>query len=167
MVYLRSSRQAVYLKLTIFYTNYTSIKKRKKRWPAAQPPPPTTLHYGSCPWAIAILLIFTEVIFCSSLPFFQGFPGGVVVKNPSANAGDAGDVGSIPPWLRKSLWRWEWKSTPVLLPGKPHGQRSLAGYSPWGCKELDTTEHAHIIFLFTHGFLNNAVDLMLLNFICL
>ena len=31
--------------------------------------------------------------------------------------------------------------TPVLLPGKFHGQRSLAGYSPWGHKELDTTEH--------------------------
>ena len=32
---------------------------------------------------------------------------------------------------------------PVFLPGKPHGQRSLAGYSPWGCKESDTTELAH------------------------
>ena len=30
--------------------------------------------------------------------------------------------------------------TPVFLPGEFHGQRSLAGYSPWGCKELDTTE---------------------------
>ena len=30
-----------------------------------------------------------------------------------------------------------------FLPGKSHGQRSLAGYSPWGCKELDTTEHQH------------------------
>ena len=29
---------------------------------------------------------------------------------------------------------------PVFLPGKSHGQRSLVGYSPWGCKELDTTE---------------------------
>ena len=34
----------------------------------------------------------------------------------------------------------KWQSTPVLLPGKSHGQRSLAGYSPWGHKELDTTE---------------------------
>ena len=38
------------------------------------------------------------------------------------------------------LWRRAWKPTPVFLPGKSHGQRSLAGYSPWGCKELDTTE---------------------------
>ena len=31
-------------------------------------------------------------------------------------------------------WRRKWQPTPVFLPGKPHGQRSLAGYSPWGCK---------------------------------
>ena len=36
--------------------------------------------------------------------------------------------------------RRKWQPTPVFLPGKFHGQRSLAGYSPWGCKELDTTE---------------------------
>ena len=34
----------------------------------------------------------------------------------------------------------EWQPTPVFLPGKFHGQWSLAGYSPWGRKELDTTE---------------------------
>ena len=33
-----------------------------------------------------------------------------------------------------------WQPTPVFLPGEPHGQRSLVGYSPWGCKESDTTE---------------------------
>ena len=37
-------------------------------------------------------------------------------------------------------WRRKWQSTPVLLPGKSHGQRSLVGYSPWGHKESDTTE---------------------------
>ena len=40
----------------------------------------------------------------------------------------------------KIPWRRAWKSTPVFLPGEFHGQRSLAGYSPWGCIELDTTE---------------------------
>ena len=44
------------------------------------------------------------------------------------------------PWVGKIPWRREWLSTPVFLPGKSHGQRSLAGYSPWGQKELDTTE---------------------------
>jgi len=37
-------------------------------------------------------------------------------------------------------WRREWQPTPVLLPGKFHGQRSLAGYSAWGCKQSDMTE---------------------------
>jgi len=36
-------------------------------------------------------------------------------------------------------WRRKWQPTPVFLPGEFHGQRSLAGYSPWGCKESDTT----------------------------
>ena len=36
-----------------------------------------------------------------------------------------------------------WQPTPVLLPRKSHGQRSLVGYSPWGCKELDMTERLH------------------------
>ena len=36
-------------------------------------------------------------------------------------------------------WRRAWQPTPVFLLGKSHGQRSLMGYSPWGCKELDTT----------------------------
>ena len=34
--------------------------------------------------------------------------------------------------------------TPEFLPGKSHGQRNMAGYSPWGCKESDTTEHVHV-----------------------
>ena len=37
------------------------------------------------------------------------------------------------------LWRRKWQPTPVFLPGKAHGQRSLAGYRPWGRKDLDTT----------------------------
>ena len=45
------------------------------------------------------------------------------------------------PWIRKIPWRRKWQPTPVFLPGKSQGQRSLVGYSPGGCKELDTTEH--------------------------
>ena len=44
------------------------------------------------------------------------------------------------PCVRKIPWRREWQLTPVFLPGKSYGQRSLAGYSLWDCKELDTTE---------------------------
>ena len=44
------------------------------------------------------------------------------------------------PWVIKISWRRKWQSTSVFLPRKSHGQRSLVGYSPWGCKESDTTE---------------------------
>ena len=46
-------------------------------------------------------------------------------------------------WVGKILWRRKWQPTPVLLPGKSHGQRSLVGYSPQGHKESDTTEQLH------------------------
>ena len=39
-------------------------------------------------------------------------------------------------WARKILWRRQHQSTLVFLPGKSHGQRSLASYSPWGCKRV-------------------------------
>ena len=43
------------------------------------------------------------------------------------------------PWVRKIPWSRKWQPTPVFLPGKFHEQRTLVGYSPWGCKESDTT----------------------------
>ena len=57
----------------------------------------------------------------------QGFPGSSVVKNSPANTGDMGSI----PGSRRSPWRRKWQPPPVFLPGKSHGQRSLAGCSPW------------------------------------
>ena len=68
----------------------------------------------------------------------RGFPGGVDGKKkkiylqwrrPEFN-----------PWLRKIPWRRKWQHTPIFLPGESHGQRSLAGYSPWSPKELDMSD---------------------------
>ena len=44
--------------------------------------------------------------------------------------------------------RRQWQRTPVLLPGKFHGQRSLVCYSPWDCKELDKTKQIHFFSFF-------------------
>ena len=44
------------------------------------------------------------------------------------------------PWVGKIPWSRKWQPTPVFLPGKSHGQRSLVGCSPWGCEESDRTE---------------------------
>ena len=73
---------------------------------------------------------------------YMGFPGGSDCKESTCSAGEP-DL--IPD--REIPWRREWLPTPVFLPGESHGQRSLSGYSPWGCKELDMTErltHIHI-----------------------
>ena len=69
------------------------------------------------------------------------FPDDSVVKNPTANAGDAGSIHGL------GRSPGEGNGNPLqyslFLPGKSHGQRSLAGHSPRGRKESDTTEHAH------------------------
>ena len=62
-----------------------------------------------------------------------------MVKNLTANAGEEGDEGLIP-GLGRSPGGRNSKPTPVLLPGKSHGQRSLVGYRPWGHKEWDTAQ---------------------------
>ena len=51
------------------------------------------------------------------------------------------------PCFGKISWRRIWQLTPVFLPGKFHGQRSLVGFSPRGRKELDTTEYAHVYII--------------------
>ena len=48
--------------------------------------------------------------------------------------------------VRGLMWRRQWHPTPVLLPGKSHGWRSLVGCSPWGREESDTTERLHFHF---------------------
>ena len=62
-------------------------------------------------------------------------------EESACNARDAGDVGLIPGLVRCHGRGWE--PTPGSVPEKYHGQRSLVGYNPWGCRE-DTTEHAHM-----------------------
>ena len=51
------------------------------------------------------------------------------------------------PWVGKIPWRRKWQPTPVFLPGKSHGQKSLAGYSPWGSKESDMTTTERLALL--------------------
>ena len=69
----------------------------------------------------------------------------LVVKNSPASAGDIKDMGLT----GKILWRRAWQPSPVFLLGESHGERSLMGYSPWGCKESDMNEWlstaAHIV----------------------
>ena len=70
----------------------------------------------------------------------EGFPGGASGKEPTCQCRRrVRDTGPIP-GSGKVPWRRAWQTFSVFLPEKFHGQRSWAGYSPWGHKESDTTE---------------------------
>ena len=93
----------------------------------AHPPPPSLLwpeHF----WRL-LVICFVEHLAYQGLSDDLFEVGGSYYKESACNAGD---LGPIP-------WRREWLFTPVFLPGESHGQRSLAGYSPWGHKESDVT----------------------------
>ena len=66
----------------------------------------------------------------------MGFPGSLGSKESVCNAGDPGLI----PGSGRSPGEGNWLPTRVCWPGEFHGQRSLVGYSPWSCKESDTTE---------------------------
>ena len=68
-----------------------------------------------------------------------GFPGGTSGKEPAGQR-TCGQRRGCNPWVRKTPWRTAWEPTPVFLPGESHGQRSQAGYSPWGRKETQLSD---------------------------
>ena len=55
------------------------------------------------------------------------------------------------PQVGKISWRKEWQPIPVFLPREFHGQRSLEGYSPWNCKELDMIEQLTQTYMYALG----------------
>ena len=84
------------------------------------------------------------LLFVGTPSSIGGFPGGSVVRNSPTNAGDRHKRHSrlrFDPWVWKIPWNRKWQLTPVFLSEKSHGQRSLVGWSPWGHKESDMTEH--------------------------
>ena len=89
--------------------------------------------------------------------FQTGFSGSTDVKESTCNAGNLGFI----PGSGRFSGEGNGNALQVFLPGESHGQRSLAGYSPWCCKELDRTEQ-----LSTHAHISNtagAIELIQLN----
>ena len=65
-----------------------------------------------------------------------------MLKNPPTNAGHVRSW--FDAWIGNISWSKKWQPAPVFLPGKFHGQRSLAGYNPWSHKESDTNGDARM-----------------------
>ena len=71
------------------------------------------------------------------------------------------------PWVGNFPWRRKWQPTPVVLPGKSRGRRSLVGYSPWGRKDSDTTERLHVIsYMYIYMILSLLLSLAVLGLLC-
>ena len=68
-----------------------------------------------------------------------GFPGGASGKEHACQCRRHKRHG-FDPWVWNISWRRPWQPTPVFLPGESHGQKRLAGYSPWGLTESDITQ---------------------------
>ena len=98
----------------------------------------------SCPLHLGLAPMFPSltdvglVKCCWPCPII-GSPGGSVLKNLPVRACQCRRHG-FDPCVGKTPCRRAWQPTPVFLPGESHRQRSLAGYSPWGRKQLDTSE---------------------------
>ena len=90
------------------------------------------------------LSLFSEQMQHYLLLLSSIFHGGSDSKSICIKCGRPG----FDPWVRKILWRRKWQPTPILLPGKSHGWRSLVGYNPWGRQESDTTERLHFLSQF-------------------
>ena len=84
--------------------------------------------------------------------------GGSDGKVSAYNVGDPGSILG----LGRFPWRRKWQPTPVFLPGKSHGRKSMAGYSPWGCKESDTTERLHFTSFVIHTVFSQMFDFRIL-----
>ena len=82
-----------------------------------------------------------------SMYFCMDFPHSSVAKESACNSGDLGSI----PGLGRCPGEGSGNPLPSSWPGKSRGPRSLVGYSPWGCKELDTTKQLDFHFLFSYS----------------
>ena len=80
-----------------------------------------------------------EIDFLAPNSLSRDFLGGSVVKRIYLPKQELQET-QVRLLVGKILWRRKWQSTPVCLPGKSHGQKSLTGYCAWVCKESDMTE---------------------------
>ena len=107
-------------------------------------------------WLMSSKVSSEQYILLVSFKTIKGLPGGTSGKE-SACWSRRGKTCQFNPWIGKIPWRRALQPIPVFLPGEFHEKRSLAGYSPWGNKQLDLTEvtkdESKIIKIFHRQFL--------------
>ena len=84
------------------------------------------------------MAVFHSLLWSSNIPIYYyiyKLPQWLSSEDSACQCRERG----FDPWVRKIPWRRKWLPTPVFLPGKSHGQKSLVGYSPWGLEESDMT----------------------------
>ena len=87
------------------------------------------------------LYVYKHIKYINIYIYIFGFPGGASGKEPTCQCRRCKKQrSSFHPWVRNIPWRKSWQPTPEFLHGESHGQKSLVGCSPWGCKELVMTE---------------------------
>ena len=100
-------------------------------------------HIGFLPFSFSCLLfpVTWELSFrlISIYEKYSGLPSWLTGKESACQCRSHRRCG-LDPWVRKIPRRRKWQPTPTFLLGESQGQRSLAGYSPWGCNEWDMTE---------------------------
>ena len=124
---------------------------------------PGSGHIGlfSTPWTVACQaspsMGSSRQEYWSGLPFPS--PGdlphpGIEPGSPALQADSLPSEPPGKPWVRKIPWRRKWQPTPVILPGKSHGQRSLVGYNPWGRRRvkyhLVTEQQQQTLYTWNH-----------------
>ena len=107
--------------------------------PLSFPSPAFTLSQHQClfQWVSSLHIFCDSDSVCAlylliTLLHYIGLPWWFSGKEPTCKCRRPG----FNPWIGKIPWRRKWQPTWVFLPGKSHGQRSLVGYSPWGCKRI-------------------------------
>ena len=123
VVYLIEKSQNVQKKKKKIIISYCCQKNKK--WPSAES------YMSSRTISLTSVIIFLVTCIID----WMGYPGASAVKNLACRCRRHG----FDPWVGRISWRRIWQPTPVFLPGKSHGQRSLVGYSPWGCTESNMT----------------------------
>ena len=93
---------------------------------------PRTLEFWSHHWKFFYIIKVFIYIFYINYFYKVGFPWCLNGKQSACQCRRH----RFDPWVEEIPWRRKWQHTPVFLPGKYHGQRSLVGYSPWGCKRV-------------------------------